>query len=289
MNRLLGMSIVVFAGLAAVARSAEQLSTPAGARFRALQNQYERAASGGPFTDAERLAFVGRSFRRRSELAGKLIELAEAYPGDPVAVDALIQAAWQVNTTPWPVELVGENEAALRALALLERDELESPELGPLCDRLSYGFHREYEVFLRAVLEKSPRAEVRAQACVALAHLLNNRAQRTDLARSQPQVAKEFAEQFGQDYLDELLRQAPAARTRAVEQLLEIAAQRYGDVMLPGGRTAGERAAAELFELRSLAVGKEAPNIVGQDQEGRPLELRDYRGRVVLLDFWSEY
>jgi cytochrome oxidase Cu insertion factor (SCO1/SenC/PrrC family) len=59
-------------------------------------------------------------------------------------------------------------------------------------------------------------------------------------------------------------------------------------VKLPGG-TVAERAEAELFEIRHLAVGKEAPEIEGEDQDGRRFKLSDYRGKVVLIDFWSEY
>ena len=38
-----------------------------------------------------------------------------------------------------------------------------------------------------------------------------------------------------------------------------------------------------------LAVGKEAPDIEGVDQDGKTPKLSEYRGKVVLLDFWSEY
>jgi peroxiredoxin Q/BCP len=38
-----------------------------------------------------------------------------------------------------------------------------------------------------------------------------------------------------------------------------------------------------------LAVGQEAPDIEGVDQDGQPLRLSDYRGKVVLLYFWSEF
>jgi peroxiredoxin len=32
-----------------------------------------------------------------------------------------------------------------------------------------------------------------------------------------------------------------------------------------------------------------APDIEGEDQDGVRFKLSDYRGKVVLLDFWSEY
>jgi hypothetical protein len=37
----------------------------------------------------------------------KFVKLAEKHPNYPIAVNALIKAVWQVNATPWPVELVG--------------------------------------------------------------------------------------------------------------------------------------------------------------------------------------
>ena len=36
------------------------------------------------------------------------------------------------------------------------------------------------------------------------------------------------------------------------------------------------------------AVGKPAPEITGTDLDGRPFKLSDYRGKVVLLDFWHQ-
>ena len=45
---------------------------------------------------------------------------------------------------------------------------------------------------------------------------------------------------------------------------------------------------SELFEIRHLRVGKEAPDIEGADQDGQSFKLSDYRSKVVLLDFWSE-
>ena len=43
----------------------------------------------------------------------------------------------------------------------------------------------------------------------------------------------------------------------------------------------------ERSEIRSLSVGKKAPEISGQDVNGRPMTLSEFRGKVVLLDFGS--
>ena len=85
------------------------------------------------------------------------------------------------------------------------------------------------------------------------------------------------------------------ASTLELEPLLEQIERDYGDFMYgtqtveEGGRTLGEMASAELFDLRHLQVGKEAPDIVGEDLEGVEFKLSDYRGKVVMLDFWGDW
>jgi AhpC/TSA family len=272
---------------AADGKGQDKPATPA-ERYKALLKQYQDASGGGPTSDEERMKFVGRTYKLRNELAQEFVELAEKNPKDPVALDALLQAVWQVNTTPWPVELVGEDGARARAFALLQRDHIRSDKLGPTCQRLSFGFCKEYETFLRAVLEMNPQKEVQGAACLALAHFLSNRLQRLDLVKGQPQLTREFADLFGKEYVEELQRQDRTRATKEIETLFEQAAEKYGDVKIDGGGTVGEKARAELFEIRQLCVGKEAPDIEGQDQDGKQFKLSDYRGKVVLLDFWSQ-
>ena len=72
------------------------------------------------------------------------------------------------------------------------------------------------------------------------------------------------------------------------EQLYEQVVAKYGDIK--GRRlTMGERAKAALHEMRDLAVGKMAPEIQGEDSAGKPFRLSDYRGKVVVLDFWGHW
>jgi hypothetical protein len=279
---MLALSVVVAEG-----NGQGRPATPA-EQYKALRQEYDRASSSGaPLTDAERLEFVGRVYRHRTALAARFLELAERHPNDPVALDALTQAVWQVNTTPWPAELVGKDHAAARALELIQRDHIRSDKLGPLCQRVSYGFRKEYETFLRAALAKNPHRSVRATACLSLGHFLSNRSQRLDLCKEQPVLAREFAGLYGKEYLAGLLRQDRDQVVKEIEAAFERAAEGYGDVKLPGGETVAGRARAELFGVRNLSVGKEAPDIEGEDQDGKRFRLSDYRGKVVLLDFWS--
>lgn len=291
MSRILGTILVIFLGLPVAAAEHEgwdRSATPA-EQYKALLKIYQEASGGGAASDEERMKFVGRVYKLRYSLALRFLELAENNPQDPIAVDALIQAVWQVNNIPWPVELVGQDRAAARALALLQRDHVRSEKLGPVCQRISVGFGREYETFLRTVLAMNPHKPVQAPACLGLAHFLNNRLQRINLVQEQPELAREFVGLFGKEYLDELERQDRTKASQEAEALFEQAVEKYGDVDIPGVGTVGEKAKAELFEMRHLLVGRAAPDIEGQDQDGQLFRLSDYRGKVVLLDFWTQY
>ncbi len=290
MQRIVGGILVLLLALlvGAECEGQNKPATPA-EQYKAILKEYQAASSSGrALSDEERRKFVGRVYRLRNKLALQFVELAEKYPKDPIAVDALLQAVWQVNSIPWPVELVSRDNAWLRAFAILQRDHIRSDKLGPVCQRISFGFCKEYETFLRTVLAKSPHKRVQALACLGLAHFLSNRLQRVDLVKAQPALAKEFEDLFGKAYLEELQRQDRARAIKEAEALFEQAVASYGDVKIPEGGTVGAKAKAELFEIRHLSIRKEALDIEGQDQDGKRFKLSDYRGKVVLLDFWSE-
>jgi AhpC/TSA family protein len=289
MRRTIGACgpLLALLAIAGVARGQEPPATPS-QRYEALLEESRKPVGAPPTSDEERTKYIGRGFRRRSELALKFVELAEQNPKDPIALDALIQAVWNVNSTPWPFELVGPDEAPARALALIERDHLKSEKLGPLCQRVSYGFREEYEKFLRAVDASDGERAVKGIASLSLAHLLSNRAQRIETIRAQERRVADFEALFGRDYVRKLVAQDFEREMAQAGALLEEAAAKYGDVKVPDSVTVGERAAAELFEVRHLRVGREAPDVEGDDQDGRRFKLSDYRGKVVLLDFWHQ-
>ena len=43
------------------------------------------------------------------------------------------------------------------------------------------------------------------------------------------------------------------------------------------------------MELQRLGIGKDAPEIEGEDLDGLEMKLSDYRGKVVVLTFWATW
>src|SRR5262249_44169352 len=121
------------------------------------------------------------------------------------------------------------------------------------------------EFLLTTLAAKDARRDVQGVACLCLAQMKKQRA--NSMAES-PEAKELLAE---------------------CEKMLEQAAEKYADVKMPFQGTAGEKAKTELFDLRHLAVGKAAPEVVGQDQDGKKFSLAEYKGKVVFLDFWSQY
>ena len=49
------------------------------------------------------------------------------------------------------------------------------------------------------------------------------------------------------------------------------------------------RAEAELTEIKARGLGELAPALAGDDLDGKPIRLTEYRGKVVLLTFWASW
>ncbi len=287
MNRIAGGTLVLLLGLSVSAGGGQVKPATPAEQYKALFKEWSNAgfALRQATTEEERKQIAARVVR----LQPPLLELAEKNPADPIAFDALvlvvIQEIWLENYTPYPVP--AKDSPACRAMARMLRDYIRSDKLGEACRRIAYGFRKECETFLLTALERSPHREVQGMACLRLAQFLNARLQRLDLLTDQPEVARRYEDLFGKDYLTALRSRDRAGAAAEVEALFEKAARQYGSVKLPFGGTVGERAKAELFEIRHLTVGKQAEDIESEDQDGKRFKLSDYRGKVVLLDFWS--
>ena len=50
-----------------------------------------------------------------------------------------------------------------------------------------------------------------------------------------------------------------------------------------------KKSKAALYMLETFSIGCEAPEIIGTDHEDKEFKLSDYRGKVVLVDFWADW
>lgn len=78
-----------------------------------------------------------------------------------------------------------------------------------------------------------------------------------------------------------------AKTAELVAKLKEMAAK-YPDATVPNyGKTYKEWAATQIRVIENFKMGAPAPEIAGQDLDGVKFKLSEYRGKVVMLDFWG--
>ncbi len=179
----------------------------------------------------------------------------------------LLENAKGVDSAGRPA-LVPQSQNAL--LNAVEKHHMMSPQLGRFCIAMinlnsSGALPRPGQLPLRSrgmkMLEKikktNPDIKVQGQASLALSIML---AGLGDDRRIMEQRIKN-------------LRDA----------IIKSADVRIGDI------TVGQIAGDELFKIKNLSKGRIAPDFSGTDSAGRPLKLSDYKGKVVMLVFWSSW
>jgi hypothetical protein len=197
------------------------------------------------------------------------VGLAKADPKSDLALAAL---EW-VLTVPRSYYL----PAGKPALELAAEHHAANPKVGKIVAWVGYlppedrvESHAAAVALIRAVAEKNPDRTARGQAVMALAW----------------QAKRKFA-------VAEYRRTADAEElAAAAEKAFEAVVKDYADcprLQRPNARTLGEEAGQELFDLRHLRIGKAAPDIEGEDLDGLKFKLSEYRGKVVVLDFWGDW
>ena len=211
------------------------------------------------------------------EFAGRFLQLALDHPKDAVAVDSLC----------WIAIHVTRGTELGRALVLLKQQHLSSKKLAPVCEALERKFSLPSEQLLRGALAKNPHRNVRTQACFSLARFLQQKVTLRSKLAVQPELKPRFEQFYGKDFTRLLVSLKPTAAARETEQLYTRVVNDFADISR--GKSTGNRAVRALFRIQHLSVGRPAPEISGRDISGKTFKLSDYRGKVVLLDFWGDW
>jgi thiol-disulfide isomerase/thioredoxin/ribonuclease D len=251
--------------------------------FEAIRNEYEqaqqefRAAYQKATTEDERRK-AAESRPTAEKYVARMMGLAESAPDDPGAVDALV----------WLVTFGGQTKEVDQAIERLARDHAQDIKTGQVIGRLAGHMSPAAEHLLRAIAEKSPDRAVQGGAFLALARLLKDEAALVRRMKQNKEVAARVKQLNGPERTEALLAKDPNALARQTESLFEAVVEKFGDVSDPRGDPA-KAAEAELYEIRNLGIGKTAPEITGEDLNGRPMKLSDYRGKVVVLVFCGDW
>lgn len=189
----------------------------------------------------------------REEFAAELAALAGEAPGSDVAARAWLDVFRLAC-------LLDDRTLFESSLERLLAEHLRSPSIGALLSDLVYGAPDWSAPLaapaLRTILAGNDDAELQAFGMAQLALLVG------------------LDPSFGE-----------AGRREALE-LLERIGERFAERDFIGMQAAQFVAGAR-YEIEHLRVGQSAPDFETVDQDGVAFRLSDYRGRVVVLDFWG--
>jgi len=181
------------------------------------------------------------------ELAPPILEKVKAHPDHPKAVPLLM---WVCSATVYgPSKELSKVYNDTVDLVMARFPERE--ELTPLAGWLGQDDNPAWaENHLRKLLEKNRSEAVMGAASYGLALVLKNKDE-----ASQPEAEK-------------LLESVVANKS-------------------PTNKDLATQASNELADMKVRGLGKKAPDIVGADIDGKEFKLSDYKGKVILLDFWG--
>jgi peroxiredoxin len=260
------------------------------AAYRALEKEYNEALAGyqKALSEAKTADDKQKVMRERhprvGDFAARFTALARKHPDSPAAVDALFWVATHPLAPADP-------QAGLRADALsaLARRHADSDKVGLLCTLLVFSVDPPTEGFLRGVLKRSKKEAVRARACASMAVNLKHRARLVPALKENAGSVRQYEQVFGKKAITRLLESDPAKLKAESEKLFERVMDRYGEVRHPTHGTLEKFARRHLLALRKPAEeGRAAPPISREDIDGKKMRLADFKGKVVLLDFWSD-
>jgi thiol-disulfide isomerase/thioredoxin len=238
-------------------------------------------------TPQERLKIYRERYPRVQSYVRRFLELAESAPEDPAAVDSLIWIAMQGGCAP----------EVTRAVDMLAASHAENPRLGEVAARLVpnlvFSLAPSAETLLRAIVAKNPDRGIQGQACIALGQYLKQESELVRALKGETNQARQLESYYAMQgaervSLIQIRAKDPEALSKESASTFERAAREFADVS-DYLRLVDPTVQAKLFENPNLGIGKPAPEITGEALDGKPIKLSDYRGMVVVLNFWGDW
>jgi len=162
------------------------------------------------------------------------------------------------NSLFWVVENSRRPDEQKAALELIFTNHLESERMEQMCFRMLYARGDDAaRERLEMVIDNTPHKKIKAVATYCLASFLRLN-------------AKDDGNK--EEYMS----------------LFQKVSDEYADIEFRD-RPISKMAEGAMFEIEKLKIGEQVPDIEGEDLNGESFKLSDYRGKVVMLDFWGNW
>ena len=208
----------------------------------------------------------------------KFMALAKKYPGTKASVDA----------TLFVVSVVAQNSSELKieAMNFLLGQHADKVKLSAIAESLKKEVPRpEIEKWFSTMIEEAKPGPVKASVMLSYSQYVGQLPFFRRTIEMNPQIVQRLS--------DSQLEYINSPRTEAQDEelasILQTLIDEFGETKYKGRETFGDVATRELFELQRLQVGMVAPEIEGNDLDDISFKLSDYRGKVVMLDFWGHW
>jgi AhpC/TSA family len=252
--------------------AAEKIQSDFSAAYTKAKTEEEREALSDKYQE---------QFEREGvPLVEKALTLATPHAREADAVEVL---TWVINYRPG-------SPLAAKAADLLAQHHLKDEQTIQLARRFSHAPFPWTDKLFRTLLQADLPRDKQGQIKLSLAESLRSKAEAPAAFKDlDEKTLRQVEKSYGKEYIEQM-RSADAAKLNAeAAGLYEELAAKYGDVTYYGKKTLADAAKGALFEMNHLAIGKEAPDIEGEDIDGKAFKLSDYRGKVVVLDFWGHW
>jgi hypothetical protein len=189
----------------------------------------------------------------------KYLALAKEFPADPAALDAIQQAMQS-----------GRGGLSADAIKIVKEHHLKSPKLAGLIQSLMNDESPAGEELLKAIAAESTENSVKGPAMYALASRkvekltgYDSQATKADYDKVKPEV----------------------------EKALDAVAKDYAEVSFGRGKLGDQvkRLQTQMEKVAARLIGMPAPEIEAEDVDGKKFKLSDYKGKVVMIDFWGDW
>lgn len=198
---------------------------------------------------------IGIYRMQMSAYADKFMALGLDKPSDAVAFECFVAAFGIADDIQDP-------KLAKKTMDHLLQHHGASWRMGGFCEMLANNAVANPVPHLNRIAYESPNAAIKGQAFLAIAS--------TNKSLADFSLLPDAARKSAQD---------------AADQLFSHVATKYTTEVDFRGFLLSDRATT----LQNLAVGRHVPALTTRDLRGKPASLTEYKGKVVVLDFWATW